>query len=298
MRNHVLVAVGLTAAALAVAACSSNNTAGGAYGSGSATGSSGSGYGSGSGSGSGYGSGYGTSSGSGTTSASGALRAETTSAGTVLASGQGMTLYYYTADKPGSGTSACTGGCASAWPPLTGTVKAPSGVKLPGPIGSITRSGGVHQVTINGYPVYTYAGDKGPGQATGNGEAGEWHVIRLSSGSGASSHGGMLKVELTSIGKVLANPHGMTVYYYSEDKPGSGVSACTGACASAWPPVVAPVRVPAGAKLPGPLGQIILPDGVHQVTLNGYPLYRYAGDMAARQVTGNGKGGEWHVIKL
>ena len=298
MRNQALVAVGLTAAALAVAACSSNNTAGGAYGSGNATSSSSSGYGSGSGSGSGSGYGYGTSSGSGTTSAGGALRAETTKAGTVLASGQGMTLYYYTADKPGSGSSACTGDCASAWPPLTGMVKAPSGVKLPGPIGSITRSGGVHQVTINGYPVYTYAGDKAPGQATGNGEAGVWHVILLSAASGAGSHGGTLKVVLTSAGKVLANPHGMTVYYYSADKPGSGVSACTGNCAAQWLPVVAPVRVPAGARLPGPLGQIVLPDGVRQVTLNGYPLYRYVDDKAPGQLKGNGEGGVWHVIKL
>lgn len=292
MRNQALVAVGLIAAALAVAACSSGgNGAGGAYGSTTGTAST-------AGSGSGYGYGYGTSSspGTGTTSASGALRAVTTThLGTVLASTRGMTLYYYTADKPGSGSSACTGECATAWPPLTGTAKAPSGIKLPGPIGSITRSGGVHQVTVNGYPLYTYAGDKAPGQVTGNGEAGEWHVIVLSSASGAK--GGALKLELTSAGKVLANPHGMTVYYYTADKAGSGVSACTGACAAAWPPVVAPVHVPSGVKLPGPLGQIILPDGVRQVTINGYPIYRYADDKAPGQAKGNNEGGVWHVIK-
>jgi predicted lipoprotein with Yx(FWY)xxD motif len=292
MRSQALVAVGLIAAALSVAACSSsNNTAGGAYGSSST-----------SDSGSGYGYGYGTSSssspGNGTMSATGALRTESTHAGTVLASSQGMTLYYYTADKPGSGSSACTGECATAWPPLTGTVKAPSGVKLPGPIGSITRSGGVHQVTINGYPVYTYAGDKAPGQMTGNGEGGVWHVILLSAMSGSASKGGILKVELTSAGKVLANPHGMTVYYYTADKPGSGMSACTGGCAQAWPPVVAPVRIPAGVTLPGKLGQIVLADGVHQVTINGYPIYRYADDKAPGQAKGNNAGGVWHVIKI
>ncbi len=288
------VAVSLLAAALAVSACgggSGSNTAGGAYGYGSSASGS-AGYGNGGYGNGGYGSGG---SGAGTTAQSGTLRTEATSAGTVLASGQGMTLYYYSADKPHSGTSACSGSCASAWPPLTGTVQPPAGVTLPGPIGTITRPGGVRQVTINGYPMYTYVGDKSAGQVTGNGMAGEWHVIKL---AGSAARGGLLKVELTSVGKVLANPHGMTVYYYTEDKPGSGVSDCTGSCAMRWPPVVAPVRAPAGVMLPGPIATITRSDGVRQVTINGYPIYRFAGDKAPGQASGNGVEGSWHVIKL
>ena len=108
-----------------------------------------------------------------------ALKTETTRAGTVLASSRGLTLYYYSADKRGSGKSVCTGGCATAWPPLAAPVKAPAGVRLPGPLGMITRPGGVRQVTINGFPIYLYAGDKAPGQDTGNGIAGSWHVIKI-----------------------------------------------------------------------------------------------------------------------
>ena len=107
-----------------------------------------------------------------------------------------------------------------------------------------------------------------------------------------------MKTELTAMGKLLANPHGMTVYYYTEDKPGSGVSSCTGGCASAWPPVLAPVRIPASIKLPGPLGVIVRPGGIRQVTINGYPIYRYAGDKMPGQATGNGLEGSWHDIKL
>jgi predicted lipoprotein with Yx(FWY)xxD motif len=289
------IAATLVTAGLAVSAC----------GSGSGSGSTGAGSGAGGAYGNYGNGGYGSSQPASTPSAgmmaqTAALRTETTKAGVVLASSQGMTLYYYSADKPGSGTSACNGGCASDWPPLTGTVKAPAGVTLPGPIGSITRPGGVHQVTVNGYPMYTYVDDKAPGQATGNGVGGEWHVIKVgaSSMSGTSSKGGLLMAETTMAGKVLANPHGMTVYYYSEDRPGSGVSSCTGGCAQEWPAVIAPVRVPKGMKMPGPLGSIVLPDGKRQVTLNGYPLYRYAGDKKPGQSTGNGLGGEWHVIKL
>ena len=97
----------------------------------------------------------------------------------MLASSRGLTLYYYTEDKPGSGKSACTGSCASAWPPLAAPVRAPAGVRLPGPLGVITRPGGLRQVTINGYPIYLYAGDKAPGQAAGNGIEGAWHVIKI-----------------------------------------------------------------------------------------------------------------------
>jgi len=43
----------------------------------------------------------------------------------------------------------------------------------------ITRAGGVKQVTLNGYPLYYYAGDMAPGQAKGNGEGGVWHVIKI-----------------------------------------------------------------------------------------------------------------------
>ena len=109
-----------------------------------------------------------------------ALKTETTSAGTVLASSHGLTLYYYTEDKPHSGKSVCTGSCAVTWPPLVAPVRAPAGVFLPGPLGVITRPGGVRQVTINGYPVYRYAGDKAPGQDMGNGIEGAWHVIKIS----------------------------------------------------------------------------------------------------------------------
>jgi predicted lipoprotein with Yx(FWY)xxD motif len=167
MRNPGWAGAALIAVALAVTACGtgSGGSAGGAYG-------------------------YGTqttqaatpaapASTSGGSVMTAALKAETTRAGTVLASSRGLTLYYYSEDKPHSGTSACTGSCATAWPPLAAPVRAPKGVRLPGRLGVITRPDGVRQVTLNGYPLYFYAGDKAPGQAKGNGIEGAWHVIKL-----------------------------------------------------------------------------------------------------------------------
>ena len=219
------------------------------------------------------------------------LMVEKTKAGTVLAGSTGLTLYYYTADKPGSGKSVCAASCAAIWPPLTAPVKPPAGVRMPGPIGMITRAGGTKQVTINGYPIYYYADDKAPGQDAGNGAEGTWHVIKIPMAAS-------LKAERTSAGTVLASRKGLTLYYYTADKPGSGTSACTGSCAAAWPPLKAPVTAPAGFRLPGPIGMITRAGGVRQVTINGYPIYLYAGDKAPGQVKGNGEGGVWHVIKL
>jgi predicted lipoprotein with Yx(FWY)xxD motif len=227
-----------------------------------------------------------------------ALKTETTRAGRVLASSRGLTLYYYSEDKRGSGTSVCTGGCATAWPPLAAPVKAPAGVRLPGALGMITRPGGVRQVTISGFPVYLYAGDKAPGQDTGNGVEGSWHVIKIPSAAATTGRAAALKTETTRAGRVLASSRGLTLYYYSEDKPHSGKSVCTGVCAMAWPPLAAPVKAPAGVRLPGKIGFITRPNGVRQVTLNGYPLYLYAGDKAPGQAKGNGIQGSWHVVKI
>jgi predicted lipoprotein with Yx(FWY)xxD motif len=100
-----------------------------------------------------------------------------TTIGYVLANAQGDTLYWYSKDVKGSGTSACTGSCLQAWPAVTGKPAAASGIKLNGTLGTITRPGGIVQVTYNGYPLYTYAGDSGPGAIDGNGVGGVWHVI-------------------------------------------------------------------------------------------------------------------------
>ncbi len=276
MRNPGWVAVALAAVALTVTACSKATGPGSGYGA--------------------YGS-QATAAPASSPVQTIALKTETTRTGTVLANGGGMTLYYYSEDKPGSGKSVCMGGCATAWPPLAAPVKAPAGVRLPGPLGMITRPGGMRQVTINGFPVYTYAGDKAPGQAAGNGMEGAWHVIKLGA-AGAAGAAQALKVERTKAGTVLASIRGLTLYYYSEDKRGSGKSVCTGACITAWPALAYPVRAPSGVHLPGKIGYIVRPSGFKQVTINGYPIYKFAGDKAPGQAKGNGIEGAWHVIKI
>src|SRR5262245_4374051 len=83
------------------------------------------------------------------------LKTGHTSIGTVLTDSKGMTLYTFAKDQ--GSTSACSGACASAWPPVTGTPVAASGVSLSGKLGTISRGGGVLQATYNGHPLYTFA---------------------------------------------------------------------------------------------------------------------------------------------
>jgi predicted lipoprotein with Yx(FWY)xxD motif len=110
-------------------------------------------------------------------SGSAMLKKIKTSIGPVLADSKGFTLYWYAKDSMMS--SACTGGCTSAWPPLTGTPEAAMGVHLVGKFGTITRSGGVLQATYKGRPLYTYSGDAAPGMTKGNGLGGVWHVFKV-----------------------------------------------------------------------------------------------------------------------
>jgi predicted lipoprotein with Yx(FWY)xxD motif len=89
--------------------------------------------------------------------------------GKILVDSKGDTVYYFEKDKQGGTTSTCSGACASVWPPLT-TNGAPKGQKgaSASKLGTIKRSDGTTEVTYNGWPLYTYAGDKKPGDANGN----------------------------------------------------------------------------------------------------------------------------------
>ena len=96
--------------------------------------------------------------------------------GKVLVDSKGFTLYYFKKDK--GGKSACYGGCAKVWPPLTtgGAAHAMSGVQA-SMLGTTKRTDGTVEVTYAGWPLYTYEADKKPGEANGNESEGTWFVL-------------------------------------------------------------------------------------------------------------------------
>jgi len=132
--------------------------------------------------------GGGSTSGMGTTTAT--LTMKTTKIGKVLTDAKGDTLYVYSKDMRGA-ASTCTMTCAKEWPAVKGKPEAAMGVKFAGSLGSVKDMDGTVQATYDGYPLYTYAGDMAPGETSGNGAGGVWHVITGSLLT-ASSSGGMM----------------------------------------------------------------------------------------------------------
>ena len=91
---------------------------------------------------------------------------------TVFTNAQGMTLYYRTSDTP---SSVCSGGCASAWPPVLSSTMPSVSTAVPGTFSLMNDANG-SQVAYNGHPLYTYSGDSAPGQSNGQGVGNIWFV--------------------------------------------------------------------------------------------------------------------------
>ena len=93
-----------------------------------------------------------------------------TAKGPALTDAKGMTLYTY--DKDSAGKSACNGKCAENWPPLMAdsTASPPAGYSV------VARDDGQKQWAYKGKPLYGWVKDTKPGDTTGDGVNGSWHI--------------------------------------------------------------------------------------------------------------------------
>lgn len=92
----------------------------------------------------------------------------------MLTGTNGMTLYTFDRDAAGSGKSVCNGPCAAIWPPLM----AMEGQAASGDYSMITRDDGKKQWALKGKPLYFWAKDAKPGDKTGDGFNGVWHIVK------------------------------------------------------------------------------------------------------------------------
>jgi len=114
----------------------------------------------------------------------------------------------------------------------------------------------------------------------------------------AGEKGPVVSTATTSLGRVLVDGRGHTLYLFGKDR--NGKSACSGACAKAWPPLIgtAKPRAGAGAKA-SLLGTIKRADGRRQVTYNHHPLYTFKKDTKKGQTNGEGLnafGATWYAV--
>jgi len=127
-------------------------------------------------------------------------------------------------------------------------------------------------------------------------------ATQASSPAATSQAAGTTTVSLASIagipGQALVGSSGRTLYLFQADK--NGTSACSGACAAAWPPDIVTGTPQAGSGVSQALlGTITRPDGTTQLTYDGHPLYYFTADTAAGTAHGQGVkafGAEWYVV--
>jgi predicted lipoprotein with Yx(FWY)xxD motif len=118
------------------------------------------------------------------------------------------------------------------------------------------------------------------------------------SSASAAAAGTVITTHAGSGGAFLTTSAGRTIYLWAKD--GTNMSACSGACAAAWPPVPATGTVTAtGGAQASDLGAITRSDGTKQVTYDGHPLYFFVGDSGPDQTSGQGSdnfGAKWWLV--
>jgi predicted lipoprotein with Yx(FWY)xxD motif len=109
----------------------------------------------------------------------GQLGTVSTPLGSVLTDSGGKTIYRFAIDTPGH--SACLGTCLQYWPAVVAPAAVPKSIEgVSAAIGSIVREDGSRQLTVGGFPVYTYSADKGAGSIAGQGKnlsGGVWWAV-------------------------------------------------------------------------------------------------------------------------
>jgi predicted lipoprotein with Yx(FWY)xxD motif len=139
----------------------------------------------------------------------------------------------------------------------------------------------------------------GAGAATTGGGSAYGHAPAASTSPATGSGAVVVTSKRAKPGTVLAaGPKKMTVYLFEGDK--GPASTCSGACASAWPPVTTgAAATAAGTAQSADLGTITRSDGTKQVTYKGHPLYFFVKDKDSGDAYGQGAkafGADWYVL--
>ncbi|GGW46750.1 lipoprotein [Streptomyces lucensis JCM 4490] len=140
-------------------------------------------------------------------------------------------------------------------------------------------------------------GDPGSGTATGAGNGYGTDGNKASSSPSQAAPAGKLTVASNpDLGNVLTDGSGLTLYRFDKDTANPPKSNCDGDCATTWPPVPADDATAGAGIDKALLGEVTRADGSKQLTVGGWPAYRYAKDVNAGDVNGQGVGGKWFAL--
>ncbi|MEU6310572.1 SCO0930 family lipoprotein [Streptomyces sp. NPDC047014] len=115
-------------------------------------------------------------------------------------------------------------------------------------------------------------------------------------GAAAKPAGQLATVSNEQLGQIVTDSAGMTLYRFDKDTPKPPKSNCEGDCEKTWPVVAAGDATAAAGMDPAVLGEVVRGDGSKQLTIGGWPAYRYAKDTKAGDVNGQGVGGVWFAL--
>jgi predicted lipoprotein with Yx(FWY)xxD motif len=207
----------------------------------------------------------------------------------VLTNSEGLTLYYFRKDEPGS--SNCNEPCSDTWPPVPADEPINSSALEPSLLGSITRDDGTEQLAYDDLALYLFEDDLAPGDVEGQGLSNVWFAVAVD-GSEIGPKGGV-RIGSTDAGDALIDPGGFTLYVFDDDEKGR--SNCNDRCAETWVPVPGDTAIDNSIDA-GQFDTIRRGDGDTQLTLDGRPLYHYADDDNPGDAKGEGVGDVWFAV--
>ncbi|MFF4421940.1 SCO0930 family lipoprotein [Streptomyces sp. NPDC001549] len=140
------------------------------------------------------------------------------------------------------------------------------------------------------------AAAQGKAPAAADGAYGSDGAEGASGASGAKPAGQLAIAPNDQIGSVLTDSAGMTLYRFDKDTAKPPKSNCDGDCEKTWPVVAAGDATAAAGMDPALLGEVVRTDGSKQLTVAGWPAYRYSKDAKAGDVNGQGVGGVWFAL--
>ncbi len=170
------------------------------------------------------------------------------------------------------------------------------------------RSASLAAIAVSVLALTTACGQDGGGAARNVGAtAAPGDVGEIGTGSGTGAGGpaeaapalpaGKLSVSTDAvIGKLVTDGTGRTLYRFDQDTAKPPKTTCEADCATAWPPVAADDALAGEGIDKALLGEVTRADGTRQLTIAGWPAYRYAKDGAAGDVKGQGVNDKWFAL--